>query len=336
MNIKALAMVLVALARRVAVAPVQAQTYPSRPVTLIVPFPAGGITDIVARIVGEKMKDTLGQPVIVENVGGAGGTIGVTRLFRSPPDGYTIAIGQWSSHVGAAAMYPLPFDYLKDFEPISMLSIGPLWIIGRKDFPANNTKELIAWLKANPNKATGGTIGIGSAIHMCLIYFADKTGTTMQYVPYRGAAPMLQDVLAGQIDLSCPEAGQTLSQYRAGNFKAYAVLTEKRWFAAPDVPTMDEIGVPGVHFPVLAWAVGAEGHAEGRHRQAQRGGGRCAGRSGGARASAELGHEVPPREQQTPEALAAAQGRDRKVGADHQGGQHQAAMSRAQRPGAAA
>ena len=206
----------------------QAQPFPSKPVTLVVPFPAGGITDIVARIVGDHMKASLGQPVIVENVAGAGGTIGVTRVFRSPADGYTIVIGQWSSHVGAAAMYPLPFDHLKDFEPISMLSIGPLWIIGRKDFPAKDTKELIAWLKANPNKATGGTIGIGSAIHMCLIYFADKTGTTMQYVPYRGAAPMLQDVLAGQIDLSCPEVGQTLSQYRAGNFKAYAVLTEKR------------------------------------------------------------------------------------------------------------
>ena len=281
----------------------QAESFPAKPVTLIVPFPAGGITDIVARLVGERMKTSLGQPVIVENVGGAGGTIGITRLFRSPPDGYTIAIGQWTSHVGAAAMYPVPFDHLKDFEPISMLSIGALWIIGRKDFPAKDSKELIAWLKANPNKATGGTIGIGSAIHMCLIHFADKTGTTLQYVPYRGAAPMLQDVLAGQIDLSCPEAGQTLAQYRAGNFKAYAVLTEKRWFAAPDVPTTDEIGVPDVHFPfwhglwapkdtpkeVIARLDAAVVDALADPAVRQR--------------LTEFGHEVAPRNMQTPEGL---------------------------------
>ena len=280
-----------------------AETFPSKPVTLIVPFPAGGITDIVARIVGERMKTSLGQPVIIENVGGAGGTIGTTRLFRSAPDGYTVAIGQWTSHVGGAAMYPMPFDYLKDFEPISMLSIGALWIIGRKDFPANNTKELIAWLKANPNKATGGTIGVGSAIHMCLVYFADKTGTTMQYVPYRGAAPMLQDVLAGQIDLSCPEAGQTLAQYRSGNFKAYAVMSEQRWFASPDTPTVVEAGIPGVTFPfwhglwapkdtpkdVIAKLDAAVVDALADPAVRQR--------------LTDLGHEVPPRNLQTPEGL---------------------------------
>lgn len=300
---KILSCVVALVAALAGAAGAQAQSFPSKPVTLIVPFPAGGITDIVARIVGERMKTALGQPVIIENVGGAGGTIGVTRLFRSPPDGYTVAIGQWSSHVGAAAMYPLPFDYLKDFEPISMLSVGALWIIGRKDFPANNTKELIAWLKANPNKATGGTIGIGSAIHMCLIYFAEKTGTTMQYVPYRGAAPMLQDLLAGQIDLSCPEAGQTLAQYRAGNFKAYAVMADKRWFASPDTPTVVEAGVPGVTFPFWhgLWApkdtpkdviarldaAVVEALADPAVRQRL----------------TELGHEVPPRDMQTPEGL---------------------------------
>ena len=231
------------------IAAASAQSFPSRPVTAVVPASAGGPTDTIGRIVMARAQQLLGQTIVVENVGGASGTIGTGRVVRAEPDGYTIGIGGVNHYVVNASVYPLPYDTLRDFEPISMLSIGPLWIIARKDFPAKDTKELIAWLKANPNKATGGTIGIGSAIHMCLIYFADKTGTTMQYVPYRGAAPMLQDVLAGQIDLSCPEAGQTLSQYRAGNFKAYAVLTEKRWFAAPDVPTMDEIGVPGVHFP---------------------------------------------------------------------------------------
>ena len=283
----------------------QAQPYPSRPVTMIVPFPAGGVTDIVARLVSDRMKASLGQPVVAENVAGAGGTIGVTRLFRSAPDGYTVAIGQWTSHVGAGAMYTLPFDYLKDFEPVSMLSIGPLWIIGRKDFPAKDMKELIAWLKANPGKASVGTIGAGSGAHMCMVYFANLTGTSMQYVPYRGAAPAMQDLTAGQIDLLCPEAGQTLPQYRAGNIKPFGVLTQKRWFAAPDIPTIDEAGVPGVVFPFwhALWApkgtpkdviaklnaavVDSLGDANVRQRLT------------------DLGHEIAPRELQSPEALAA-------------------------------
>src|SRR5262249_14784239 len=143
-----------------------AQPYPSRPITLIVPFPAGGITDIIARLVAESLRGSLGQPLIAENVGGAGGTIGLTRLLRSPPDGYTIGIGQWTSSVGSGAMYQLPFDLLTDFQPISMLSVGTMWIIGRKDLPAANLKELIAWLKQHPN-TTAGTIGAGSGAHMC-------------------------------------------------------------------------------------------------------------------------------------------------------------------------
>jgi tripartite-type tricarboxylate transporter receptor subunit TctC len=282
-----------------------AQTYPSRPITMIVPFAAGGITDIVARLVSERMKTSLGQPVIAENVAGAGGTIGVTRLFRSAPDGHTLAIGQWTSHVGAGAMYSLPFDYLQDFEPVSMLSIGPLWIIARKDLPARDLRELIAWLKANPGKASAATIGPGSGAHMCLVYFQNMTGTSFQFVPYRGAAPAMQDLLAGQIDLFCPEAGQTLSQYRAGSIKAYSVLTQKRWFAAPDVPTIDEAGVSGLHFPfwhglwapkgtprdVIATLNGAVVDALADPAVRQR--------------LTDLGHEIAPREQQSPAALAA-------------------------------
>jgi tripartite-type tricarboxylate transporter receptor subunit TctC len=282
-----------------------AQPYPSRPITMIVPFAAGGITDIAARLVSERMKSSLGQPVIAENVTGAGGTIGVTRLFRSPPDGYTLSIGQWSSHVGAGAMYPLPFDLLKDFEPVSMLSIGPLWIIGRNNFPAKDLRELIAWLKANPDKATAATIGPGSGAHMCMVYFQNMTGTSFQLVPYRGAAPAMQDMLAGQIDLFCPEAGQTLPQYRNGNIKAYSVLTQKRWFAAPDVPTIDEAGVPGLHFPfwhglwapkgtpkdVIATLNAAVVDALDDPAVRQR--------------LTDLGHEIAPREQQSPAALAA-------------------------------
>ena len=282
-----------------------AQSYPSRPITMIVPFAAGGITDIVARLVSERMKTSLGQPVIAENLAGAGGTIGVTRLFRSAPDGYTLAIGQWTSHVGAGAMYSLPFDYLQDFEPVSMLSIGPLWIIARKDLPAKDLRELIAWLKANPGKASAATIGPGSGAHMCVVYFQNMTGTSFQFVPCRGAAPAMQDLLAGQIDLFCPEAGQTLSQYRAGSVKAYAVLTQKRWFAAPEVPMIDEAGVPGLHMPfwhglrapkgtpkdVIATLNGAVVDALADPAVRQR--------------LTDLGHEIAPREQQSPAALAA-------------------------------
>jgi len=299
------AALLVALASVIGASTGRAETYPTRPITMIVPFAAGGVTDIVARIVSERMAKSLGQSVIVENVGGAGGTIGVTRLFRSPPDGYTLVIGQWTSHVGSGAMYPLTFDLLKDFEPISLLSIGPLWIIGRKDLPPNNLNELIEWLKANPGKGAAGTTGVGSGIQLCMIYFQNQTGTKFPLVPYRGAAPVMQDLMAGQIDLSCPEAGQTLSQYRAGSIKAFAVLTDKRWFAAPDVPTIDEAGVPGLHFPfwhgmwapkgtpkeivdkINAAVIDALADPEVRKR------------------FTDLGHEVVARDRQTPAALAA-------------------------------
>jgi tripartite-type tricarboxylate transporter receptor subunit TctC len=282
-----------------------AETFPSKPITWIVPFPPGGITDIVSRLVADRMKNTLGQPVIVENIGGAGGTIGVTRLARSAPDGYTIAVAQWTSHVGAAVMYQVPFDYRTDFEPISMLSLGPLWIVGRKDFPANNAKELIAWLKANPNKATAGTIGVGSGIHMCLVYFAEKTGTTMQYVPYRGAAPAMQDLLAGQIDLSCPEAGQTLAQYRAGAIKAFGVFTEKRWFAAPEVPTIQEAGVPEVQFPFWHGLFAPKGVPKEIIAKLNAAVVDALGDPGVRQRLNELGHEVAPPNLQNPEGLAA-------------------------------
>jgi tripartite-type tricarboxylate transporter receptor subunit TctC len=284
---------------------VTAQTYPSRPVTVIVPFAAGGVTDIVARIVSERMSKALGQSVIIENVSGAGGTIGVTRLFRAAPDGYTLVVGQWTSHVGAGAMYPVPFDYLNDFEPVSMLSIAPLWIIGRSNLPAKDLRELIAWLKANPDKASAATTGLGSGIHMCLVYFQNMTGTKFPLAPYRGAAPLMQDMLAGQIDLSCPEAGQTLPQYRAGSIKAYAVLTQKRWFAAPDVPTIDEAGVPGLHFPFWHAIWAPKGTPKDVIAKLNAAVVETLADPGVRQRFNELGHEIAPREQQSPAALAA-------------------------------
>ena len=297
--------VAVALSMLAGIAGAAAQTYPSRPVTVIVPFAAGGVTDIVARIVTERMRSSLGQSVIVENVSGAGGTIGVTRLFRAAPDGYTLAVGQWTSHVGAGAMYPVPFDYLNDFEPVSMLSTAPLWIIGRNNLPAKDLKELIAWLKANPDKASAATTGLGSGIHMCLVYFQNMTGTKFPLAPYRGAAPLMQDLLAGQIDLSCPEAGQTLPQYRAGSIKAYAVLTQKRWFAAPNVPTIDEAGVPGLHFPFWHAVWAPKGTPKDVIAKLNGAIVDTLADPGVQQRFNELGHEIAPREQQSPAALAA-------------------------------
>src|ERR1700716_4139148 len=288
-----------------AVAGAHAQTYPSRPVTVIVPFAAGGVTDIVERIVSERMKAVRSHSVILEKVSGRGGPIGVPRLFRAAPDGYTLVVGQWTSHVGAGAMYPVAFDYLNDFEPVSMLSLAPLWIVGRSSLPAKDLRELIAWLKANPDKASAATTGLGSGIHMCLGYFQNMTGTKFQLAPYPGAAPLMQDMLAGQIDLSCPEAGQTLPQYRAGTIKAYAVLTQKRWFAAPDVPTIDEGGVPGLHMPFWHGLWAPKGTAPDVIAKLNAAVVDALADATVRARLRELGHEIAPRDQQPPAALAA-------------------------------
>jgi tripartite-type tricarboxylate transporter receptor subunit TctC len=240
---------LLTLAILAASGPAAAQDYPARAITIVVPFPPGGPTDTVARVVGERMKSSLGQPVIVENVSGASGSIGAARVARAAPDGYTLVVGQWSSHVGAGAMSNLPYDQLNDFAPVALLTSSPLWIIARKDVPANDLKALIAWAKANPGKVTAGTVGIGSGTHLCLIYFQNLTGTSFQVVPYRGGPPMMQDIVAGQVDLSCPEASQNLPLYRSDRIKVFAVMGQQRWSAAPDVPTTEEAGVPGLHFP---------------------------------------------------------------------------------------
>ena len=223
-----------------------AQSYPSRPITMIVGFPPGGPTDTLARIVADGMKSSLGQPIVIEDVTGAGGTIGTADVVHANPDGYTIGIGNWTSHVGSPAIYPLRYDVIKDLEPIAYLAGAPLWILGKNDLPPRNVAELITWLKANPNPSTFGTVGAGSAAHMCGFFFAQKTGAKFQYVPYRGAAPAMQDLMANQIDLSCLDGSSTLANVQAGRFKAYAVMGDKRWDKSPQTPTMIESGVPGL------------------------------------------------------------------------------------------
>ena len=224
-----------------------AQAYPSHPITIIVPFPAGGPSDTLARILGERMRISLGQPVVVETVTGAGASLGVVRAAQSAPDGYTLSIGNWTSHVGAGAMYPAAHDALLDLQPIARISATPLMIVGKNTLPPQNAGELIAWLKANPGKASAATVGAGSGAHVCLLYFAQKTGTSFQLVPYRGGAPVMQDLVAGQIDMFCAEASQTLSFLRSGAMKAFAIMSKERWPGAPEIPTMDEVGVPGMY-----------------------------------------------------------------------------------------
>jgi tripartite-type tricarboxylate transporter receptor subunit TctC len=224
-----------------------AEDYPSHPVTMIVPFPAGGPTDTLGRILGERMRASLGQTIIVENVTGAGSTIGVGRAAQAAPDGYTLSLGNWTSFVGSGALYRTSYDLLQDFEPVSLLTFAPMLIVGKNALPAKDAKELIAWLKANPDKASAATVGAGSAAHVCGLYFQDKTNTRFQFVPYRGGAPAMQDLVGGQIDLMCAEASQTLTYVRSGKMKAFAVMSKTRWPALPDVPTTDEIGTPGMY-----------------------------------------------------------------------------------------
>jgi tripartite-type tricarboxylate transporter receptor subunit TctC len=225
---------------------VQAETYPSKPITLIVPFPAGGPADVVARIVSEHMKGTLGQPILVETVTGAGATIGVGRVVNAAPDGYTIGIGNWTSHVGSPALYPVAWNPVNNLEPIARLPVSSLLIVGKQALPANNAKELIAWLKANADKATAASVGTGSGAHVCGLYFGEKTGTKFQFVFYRGGAPAMQDMLAGTIDIMCAEASQTLAHVTAGKMKAFAVMGRKRYAGLPEVPTMEELGITGM------------------------------------------------------------------------------------------
>jgi tripartite-type tricarboxylate transporter receptor subunit TctC len=224
-----------------------AQVYPSRPITIIVPVPPGGVADPIARILADHLTVTLGQPVVVENVTGAGGSIGVARAARAAPDGYTVSIGNWLSHVGASAVYPVQYDVLKDFEAVSLLTNSPILITARKDFPANDLNELIAWLKANPNTASVATVGTGSASYVSGVYFARATGTRFQFVPYRGGGPAVQDEVAGHVDLMFNEATGALPYVLSGQIKTYAVLANTRWFAAPQIPTSEEMGVPGIN-----------------------------------------------------------------------------------------
>jgi tripartite-type tricarboxylate transporter receptor subunit TctC len=227
-----------------------AEPYPSRPVTVNVPYAAGGPLDVVVRIVADGLRTALGQSVVVENVSGAGGSIGVGRAVRAAPDGYTISTGNWSTHVANGAIYPLPYDLRTDFTPVSLIPSEDNLIIARKDFPANTLAELIAWLKQNPGKASAGTSGLGGPSYMAAVFFQMRTGTQFALVPYRGAGPALLDLVAGQLDIMSTAPAIALPHIRDGTIKAYAVCARDRIPAAPDIPTTDEAGLPGFYFSV--------------------------------------------------------------------------------------
>jgi tripartite-type tricarboxylate transporter receptor subunit TctC len=226
------------------IAGVQAQTYPSRSITLVVPFPPGGSTDVAARIMAERMRPLLGQPVIIENVGGAGGSIAVGRVARAPPDGYTIDIGQWDTHVGSI-IYNLSYDLQKDFEPIGLISVNPQLMVGKKALPADNLKGLVAWMNANPGRIT--FVNQNAAAQVTGILFEQATGQKVQYIPYRGAGPAMTDLVSGQVDLLVVQGAVALPQVRAGTIKAIANLSPQRSASMPDIPTSDEGGVPGLY-----------------------------------------------------------------------------------------
>lgn len=225
----------------------QAQPFPSRPITVIVPYAAGGPADALARILGERMRSTLGQTIVVENVTGASGTIALTRSVKSPANGYTLSLGHVGSHVVSPAIFPLPFDVLTDLEPVALLPANSLLIVATKKFPADNLKDMIAWLKANPDKAAAGTSGAGGGSHVNGVYFQNRTGTTFQFVPYRGTAPAMADLISGQIDIMFDQASNSLEQVRGGTIKAFAVTAKTRLPSAPEIPTVDEAGLPGFY-----------------------------------------------------------------------------------------
>jgi tripartite-type tricarboxylate transporter receptor subunit TctC len=228
-----------------------AQSYPSRPVTVIVPFPAGGATDSLARYLTEQMRPVLGQPFVIENVGGAAGSIGVGRAVRSAADGYTLSIGTSTTHMLTGGLYALPFDLLRDLEPVILIGSEPLLIVGKKAFPVDDLKGLIGWLKANPDKASVGVAGVGATGHLTGISFQRETGTNFQFVPYRGNGPAMQDLLSGQIDFMIEPSSNFRSLLAAGSVKPFAVTGKTRLKSAPDIPTAEEAGMPG--FVTTLW-----------------------------------------------------------------------------------
>ena len=297
----------VALGLLTGIAGAQAQSYPSRPVTMIVPYPAGGPSDTLARVLAEGMRGPLGQPVIVENVSGAGGSLGTQRVARSTPDGYTLSLGHVQTHVINAATQNISYDVVKDFEPVTLVADTPQWLVANAAFPPKDFKEMIAWLKANPGKATSGAVGVGGPTDIAAIAFQKHTGTSFQLVPYRGGAPLIQDLIAGQINFTFGQAANYLGPVRSGQLRPYAVLTIKRWWAAPEVPTMVEAGGPDLVSTFWHGLWVAKGTPEDIVAKLNAAVSQALDDPALKKRFSDIGQEIWPKEQQNPAALAAQQ-----------------------------
>ena len=297
-------LVAIALVVFAGIASAQAQNYPSRQITLIVPFPPGGSTDVAARIMAEHMRARLGQPVVIENVGGAGGSIAVGRLARAAPDGYTIDIGQWDTHVGSI-IYKLDYDLQKDFEPIGLISNNPQLMVAKKDLAAGNLKELVAWMKANPDKIN--YVNQNAAANVTGVMFEKLTGQKFRYIPYRGAGPAMTDLVSGQVDLLVVQGAVALPQIRAGKIKAIANLSPQRSVSIPDIPTSDEGGVPGLYMSGWFGFFAPKGTPKDVLAKLNNAMVQALAEPSVRARFAELGLDVASREQQTPEGLAAFQ-----------------------------
>ena len=294
----------IALTAFAGIAGAQAQTYPSRQITIVVPFPPGGSTDVAGRIMAEKMRPLLGQPVIIENVGGAGGSIAVGRVARAAPDGYTIDIGQWDTHVGSI-IYPLNYDLQKDFEPIGLISVNPQLMVARKALPADDLKGLVAWMKANPGKIT--FVNQNAAAQVSGILLQQLTGTQVQFIPYRGAGPAMTDLISGQVDLLVVQGAVALPQVRGGTIKAIVNLSPNRSASMPDIPTSDEGGVPGLYMSGWFGFFAPKSTPKDIIDKINSAMVQVLADPAVRTRFAELGLDVASREQQTPEGLAAFQ-----------------------------
>ena len=281
----------------------RAENYPSRPITVIVPFAAGGPSDAMMRILGERMKTTLGEAILVENVTGAGGSIGVGRAVRSPPDGYTLSFGHLGTHVANGAVYKLGYDLVADLEPVVLLPSNPMVVVSKNAVPAKSLDELLAWLRSRPTPAAAGTAGAGSGSHIAGLYFESVAGIKLQYVPYRGTAPAMNDLVAGQIDLIVDQTSNSINQIRAGTIRAYAVTDSKRVEQAADIPTTDEAGLSGFHMTLWSGLWVPKGTPREIVAKLNAAAVDALNDSSVRKQLENLGLQMPPQDQLTPEAL---------------------------------
>jgi len=285
---------------------VVADDYPSRPITMIVPFAAGGPTDVIGRLLAQSMSQTLGQNVIVEDVTGAAGTVGVGRAAHASPDGYTLSLGHWSTHVANGAIYKLPYDLLNDLTPITLLPSNPMLIVSRDSLPAKDLKELVAWIKDHPD-TTMGTAGVGSGSHIAGVYFEKLTGAHVQFVPYRGTDPAILDLMGGRIDVMFDQVSEASQKLQDGRIRPYAVTAKTRLPSLPDIPTVDEVGLPGLYINIWYGLWAPKGTPADIIAKLDKAAVTAMADPAVQKRFAELGLDMPPRDQQTPQALGALQ-----------------------------